>query len=107
MITTQDIMDYLVDNATQNLPVTALSDVFDSLIWCMNDNGKEILNVRKKWLSGDDFFRVQIALSMSETFPYDTKDHMSKEFNRICDKWPELKSRCKEIMDNWNNQFNS
>ena len=104
-ITISHVMSFLAENSIPNLPSEALAEVFDSLIWCLSDNGEGILNVRKDWLSCDDLLKVKIALAMKEVFPYKTKEEMTIHFNKIIQKWPELKSICNKIVSEWDRQF--
>lgn len=101
-ITISEVMSYLVKNCVPNLPPYAIAEVFDRLIWCLSDNGEGILNVRKDWLSGDDFFKVKVALAMTETYPYETRDEMVSKFNEIKEKWPMLKEQCDKILESVN-----
>jgi hypothetical protein len=106
-ITIAEVMAYLIENCTPNLPANAIAEVFDRLIWCFADNGKGILNVRRDWLSSGDLFKVEVALSMTETFPYDTRDEMILKFNDILKKYPSLKEMCNDIIAKWDEQFKS
>lgn len=91
-------MDSLLENAVPNLPPKGLAEVFDRLIWCLADNGAEVLEVRDAWLRSDDLRKVKIALAMDETFPFDGGDRMRTELARIAERWPELSPRCSEII---------
>ncbi|RLC19095.1 MAG: hypothetical protein DRI57_07605 [Deltaproteobacteria bacterium] len=65
----------------------------DRLIRCLADNGEEMFRVRKDWLECDDPAKVEVALNMSETFPYDTYREMTRKFDKITDRWPRLTDR--------------
>ena len=104
-ITISVFMSYLVENRARNLPPDALAEVFDRLIWCMSDNGEEISNERRNWLSGDDLFKVEIALAMKETFPCNTRDEMLSKIESIIRKWPGLQNRCNMILSEWDKQL--
>lgn len=105
MTSVKQVMEFLVENRAPNLAEKALSKIFDQLIWCLKDNGSEIETVRKEWLSGDDLVRIKIALYMSDTFPYDSKKELIKHFEKIVERWPELKRDCDDIIKDWENQF--
>ena len=107
MINILEIMSFIVDNRVANLPAKELSEVFDKLIWCMADNGEAINAVRKDWLNGDDIFKVEVAINMTETFPYSTREEMTEKFDRIVKKWPNMKDLCDEIVKEWDEQFDS
>ncbi|RLC16897.1 MAG: hypothetical protein DRI57_10560 [Deltaproteobacteria bacterium] len=44
---------------------------------------------------------IRVALNMSETFPYDTHEEMTRKFDNITDKWPGLSDRCNEVIRMW------
>ena len=98
MISISDVMDFLVTNAVSHLPPKALADVFDRLIWCLADNGAELLAVRDGWLRGDDLQKVEIGLAMNETFPLNDAQEMAAVFERIAKRWPALSGQCAEII---------
>ncbi len=91
-------MNYLIDRKIKDLPASALAEVFDLLIWCLDDNGSEILQERESWLSSEDKYKVEIALSMEEVFPYKNDLEMNESFHSIADKWPDLADRCNELI---------
>lgn len=105
MSETEMLMEFLYDSRAPNLPSTGLGEVFDRLIWCMNDNGKEILRVRRKWLGGDEIQKVQIALAMDEVFPCDTREEMAEVFVSLVERWPCLKCVCDSILAKWDAQI--
>jgi hypothetical protein len=99
-MTTTDItgcMNFIVDNRGKDLPAPALSEVFDRLIWCLADNGSQLLRIREQWLLSDDRYRVEIGLAMEETYPFNTIVEMRHAFARIVARWPDLRARCDEI----------
>ncbi|RLC02251.1 MAG: hypothetical protein DRI57_30255, partial [Deltaproteobacteria bacterium] len=105
MITVSEVMTYLVENRAAGLPAASLAEVFDRLTWCLSDNGGEMLRVRKDWLECDDPVKIEVALGMSETFPYETREEMVAKFDRIADRWPRLTGRCDKIIRMWDQQF--
>ncbi|WP_444942020.1 hypothetical protein ACJJI3_07490 [Microbulbifer sp. ZKSA004] len=95
----EGVMEYLFEFRVENLPAEALAEVFDRLIWCVADNGKEISIVQKKWLEGESYEKCSIALAMNEIFPYEEVSEMKEAFREITKKWPGLGSRCNEIIN--------
>ena len=93
-----EMMEFLFANRAPSLPPQALADVFDQLIWCMADNGEALLKVREDWLRSNDKPRVEIALAMNETYPFDDASEMEAVFSQISEKWPELSARCRQLM---------
>ncbi len=102
-----DIMTYLLNRLVTGLPVSELSGIFDSLIWCMDDNGADIEAVRQEWLISDDKRKVEVALYMSETYPYSSRKELIDGFKIIKKKWPDLNSKCDEVLEKWDKQFPS
>lgn len=100
-------MEFLFQRRTPNLPVQALAEIFDRLIWCMDDQGAELLEVRRKWLEGSDKEKIAIALAMNEVFPCNTRDEMHQLFSTISNRWPEFQDRCQEILQQWDQQVKS
>lgn len=96
-----EVMEYLLASSASNLPTSALAEVFDRLIWCLADNGDELLRVRDAWLESSDVRKVAIGLAMDETFPFGGADEMQTKLEGIAARWPELGDRCREIIDEW------
>jgi hypothetical protein len=92
-----DVMEFLYMHKASNLPPDALADVFDRLIWCLDDNGESITQVQEKWLRSGDRGRVEIALAMDEVFPFKDAVAMTAALDDISSRWPELGARCEQI----------
>jgi hypothetical protein len=101
MLQIEDIMDYLVRESHPELPPDSLAEVFDKLIWCLNDNGSGLEQVRAKWIEGDDLYRAEVALSMKETYPYKEYSVMVEKLGIVEQKWPRLKELCQSIIESW------
>ncbi len=104
LATTREMMEFLWLRRAKNLPPNGLAEVLDRLLWCMDDNGLEILAVRGEWLAGDDIGKVRVALSMSEVFPFSTREEMTSVFDRLVARWPEVRPDCERIIENWDRQ---
>jgi hypothetical protein len=101
MKSVSDVFEYLYANRAQGLPPRSLATVFDHLIWCFSDNGEQILQVQREWLSSQDLEKVKIALEMREALPFDNLDEMQCTLKSISEKWPELRSKCDEVTEHW------
>lgn len=101
------VMNYLVERCHPNASaIEALADVFDRLIWCLDDNGAELLEVREAWLASSDKRRVVIALSMNETFPFKHTAMMEDTLAQVAQRWPDLAQQCASIVEARRNQEN-
>ena len=107
MVTTAEVMSFLVERSITGLPAKELGSVFDKLVWCMDDNGGEINLERRNWLRSDDKKKVEIALSMSEMFPFDSRNEMLDCFESVKQKWPEFEEICNSFLDDWDEQYPS
>lgn len=95
---TTQMMEFLYLQRAPELPASALAGVFDRLIWCLADQGTALLRVREYWLASEDKERVEIALAMDETYPFNDMADMERAFTRISSRWPDLKPRCAELL---------
>jgi hypothetical protein len=93
-VNTEQMMNFLFSRRVIDLPHTALAEVFDSLIWCMDDNGEEITNTQKCWLECGDLDKVKIALSMTSVLPYKDLKEAEFEVAAIKKNHPDLDSLC-------------
>lgn len=100
----ETVMNFLFDNRADNLRLDVLSDLFDRLIWISSDNGREVCDVRKKWLEGEDSIKVEIALLMEEVFPYEDRNAMLESFSRIKRTWPSLAPNCDLWILKWDGE---
>lgn len=106
MTSMSDVMDFLVENRAPELKPAVLADIFDRLIWIVRDNGEEISKVRKLWLEGNDPLRAEIALLMSEVFPYSSRSELRSKLAELSIRWPKLQQLCDRLLSDWDNQFN-
>jgi hypothetical protein len=93
------IMDTLMNHRATALPPKGLAEVFDRLIWCLDDQGTSLLRVREDWLESGDRDRVEVALAMDEVFPYADPHKMDDVFSDIAMRWPDLAGACDRIRD--------
>ena len=56
-----------------------------------------LLKVRELWLTSDDRERIEIALAMNETFPFNDVTQMNDVLSRIAATWPDLAARCDDL----------
>lgn len=103
-MTYQDVMNFLVENRPSGLNPQVFSELFDRMIWSSSDNGYVICETRRKWLQGDDRFKVGVSLLMSEVFPYESHDEMDTAFSKIERKWPDLVAYCEKWRSRWSAQ---
>jgi hypothetical protein len=99
--TTEEMMEFLFERRTPNLPPRGLAEIFDRLLWCMDDNGTELAHVCRKWLAGENEAKIRIALAMTDIFPADSRDEMTELFAKITSRWLDLKPTCESILAAW------
>ncbi len=100
----EDVMEFILRNRASNLDVAPVADLLERMLWLLAD-GEEVLRVRKSWLEHEtDFEKVRVALAMSETFPYDSREEMTAQFTSLTRRWPTLKSTCDAMLETWDVQ---
>lgn len=99
-----NIADYLFARRNPDVSLTNMAHILDQLTWAMNDEGAEIEAARQRWLAGDNAEKVEVALLMDETFPYESREEMTREFDRLSKRWPNLAPICKKILKQWDQQ---
>jgi hypothetical protein len=92
-----DLMNYLFERRARCSPPEALADIFERLVWYLDDNGTDLLQERDNWLLSGDKDKVAVALALEETFPFANREKMVRQFQCITERWPELAPRCQEI----------
>src|SRR4051812_7378452 len=98
-ITVRGVMEYLFARRAPRLPPQGLAEVFDRLLWCLDQaGGAEIEEVRRDWLRSGELEKVEIALSMTEVFPYKTREEMVENLDRPAGEYPSLSDRCRKIL---------
>jgi len=99
--TMQQIMDGLVDGLAPKLPGSVLGEVFDRLIWVLDDNGAQLIDICQEWLVGDDRRRVEAALSLGEVFLYDTREELEAHLAPVAARWPDLAPTVADLLASW------
>lgn len=89
-------MEFLVDERAPGVPAEAIAEVLDRLIWCFADNGENILEVRDDWLQSGDEYRIAVALSMNDVFPFNTRPQLEEGLAGIASRFPGLRGKCVE-----------
>ncbi len=100
-MTTEEMLEFLFERRAPNLPPVGLAEIFDRLLWCMDDNGSEVDQVIRKWVTGDNETKVRIALAMTEMYPAKSRDELIGLFATISMRWPDLQATCDAILDSW------
>lgn len=98
---TEELMVYLVERKINELPPEALAEVFDKLIWCMDDNGLEISAIQRKWLISRDRYLVEVALQMKDACPFQTLGNLIDNLERAMKNFPDLRSSINDFREMW------
>ena len=94
-------MEYVLRNRASNVGIAPIADLMERMLWLLAD-GDEVLRVRKAWLEDqEDVEKVRVALAMSETFPYESREEMVEQFARLTARWPILRSTCDAMLETW------
>ena len=82
------------------------AELFERLGWIMDDEGEEIRSTMLRWIESGDVDHARVALSFTDVFLYRTRGEMVSAFDQLCTRFPELRSRCDEILASWDAQPN-
>lgn len=80
------------------------AELFESLGWIMDDEGAEIRATMCRWIESGDAEQARVALAFTEVFLYRTRSETVEAFDHLCRRFPELRSRCDEIVALWDAQ---
>jgi len=95
-------MEHLFSRRAPNLPPAGLAEVFDRLLWCLDaSDGAEILETQRDWLRSGDLEKIEIALAMSEVFPYSTREELAENLDRLVKQFPSLVPARDKMLDAW------
>ncbi|MEU1623389.1 hypothetical protein ABZ479_39620 [Streptomyces sp. NPDC005722] len=86
----EQVMTYLVDHRAPGLPPGYLSEQLMSLSWIVEDEGKGIFDVARRWLVSDDPFRAAVVMGLTETVLVDTLDELVDAAARITRCFPSM-----------------
>lgn len=101
MMNTEEFMVFLVERKANELPPEALAEVFDKLIWCMDDNGIEISAVQRKWLVSQERYLVQVALHMKDACPFQTLGDLFESLEKATNNFPDLRFSINGFKEMW------
>ena len=100
-ISTNDLLECIVQNRAQALDAAALADLFSQMVWIFDDNGEQLLDTLQRWLDGDDYYRAEIALGIKGIFLFRSRREMASKFEEVSRKWPGLEIRCQNVLRRW------
>ena len=95
----KNLAEYLFEHRAKNLPAIDLAEIFDRLIWVLDDNDRQIMETIETWLLGNDSEKIEIALLMNEIFPFEDRLQMENVLNRIAIDFPKLSHHCSKLID--------
>jgi hypothetical protein len=94
-----DVADYLFERSRGVIRAwpRGLAELFELLVWTMDDNGAEVMRAVERWLLSDDFERVRVAVELREVFPFRHRAEMDAALAVVKARWPELAERCESL----------
>lgn len=95
----QQVLDFVVSHRASQTPPRYLAEVLDELSWLLDEaTVKALSQTRERWLTGDDLYKVQIALEMQSTYPFTTFEEMRVALDAVAAKWPKLAGQCSALL---------
>lgn len=100
-----DLADHIFSKREISAEPEWISDILTRLLWLTADNGHEICNTLKRWLTEDQPLKAQIALQVHEVFLWDSREEMESVLGRIERDFPALAELCAKNRAQWDKQF--
>lgn len=101
-----NIADFLFLHRARSLPADQFADLLDELSWALDEESiKQITEARRRWLEGDDMEKAHIALLMSDSFPYNTRERLFEVLNQVRRNWPQLEEACTKMLSSWDESY--
>jgi hypothetical protein len=98
------IAEQIFERRAKSVKPEWLADLYGRLVWLLDDNGADTLETLRRWVESGDLERARVAVAFDEAFLYLTRDEMVAAFARLTARFPELRSRCDEIVSQWDQQ---
>jgi hypothetical protein len=99
------MLDTLVDRLEPTLPGDALGEVLNRLLWLMDDNGRDLIEVCRQWLTSEDRRRVEAALSIEDSWLYEERAELRNHLAQVKERWPHLAGRIDSILGAYDRQM--
>ncbi|WP_221323230.1 hypothetical protein [Actinoplanes sp. L3-i22] len=106
VINVEDVSNFLVDRRLPDLPPEALAEVFAKLSWDLDDDAN-VVPVLRRWLRGDDEYRVAVALWVEDVFPADSRAEIVSLMAGIAARFPALVERADYWIRAWDRAYGS
>jgi hypothetical protein len=100
-----DLADHIFSKRETSAEPEWIADILTRLLWLTADNGHEICNTLKRWLTEDQLLKAQIALQVGEVFLWDSAVEMESILSRIERNFPALAELCASNRAKWHKQF--
>ncbi|MEU0540653.1 hypothetical protein ABZ319_12340 [Nocardia sp. NPDC005978] len=94
-------MDQLLAGLLERMNIEDFVDVFETLVWKLEDNGEEMFTVLSEWLEGDDRLKIEAALNSNGGFIFSTNLEMSTAFEKLVHRYPEFRELTMDILRRW------
>src|SRR5689334_19661085 len=99
-----DLADHIFSKRATSAEPEWIADILARLLWLTEDNGGEICNTLKRWLTEDQPLKAQIALQVDEIFLWESREEMEGILDRIKKDFPALAEVCAKSRTRWNEQ---
>jgi len=91
------VADIILAHRAPGLGPEVFAELFDSLVWTLDDNGTAVVRLCEEWLASGDRERVEVALEMDELCPFTDPSMLVGALDRISRLWPDLSSKCQRL----------
>ncbi|MFN8346786.1 MAG: hypothetical protein U0X91_17425 [Spirosomataceae bacterium] len=89
----EGLIDKIYENSKQT-DVRKIGILFDILTWSTKDNGTYLFTQIATWVKGNNKKKLEIALSVNDSFPLYPISELEKELKLVEKKFPDLRPMC-------------
>ena len=99
---TSILMDVFIESASKVISAQDLATIILRMSWVLPPNlDKEIIDRRVDWLSSDDEYFVDLAISMDEIFIANDYISLKDGLADIASRFPMLEDKCNRMLKDW------
>jgi len=100
-----DLADHIFLKRVPSAEPEWIAEILARLVWLTDDNGLEISNSLRRWLTEDDLTKIEIALAFREVWLWSTPEEMDTILSSVEARFPALCDQCATLRADWQKQF--
>ena len=99
------LADHIFAKRVPQAEAAWIADVLGRLVWLTADNGAEICQALRQWLTSEIKEKIVVALAFDEVFLWNSEAEMEELLSAIEARFPDLSPMCTAAKSRWKAQF--